>query len=69
MLIALDKDFGELAVALRRPHAGILRLVDFRAAEQARACFPVLSRFEVELNNGAIVTSSPDRLRVRPGGE
>ena len=68
-LITLDKDFGELAVVLRRPHAGIVRLVGFRAAEQARACRPVLSRFEVELNSGAIITSSPDRLRVRPGGE
>ena len=69
VLITLDKDFGELAVALRRPHAGIVRLVGFRAAEQARACFPVLRRFEAELTSGAIVTSSPDRLRIRPGGE
>ena len=69
VLITLDKDFGELAVVLRRPHCGIVRLLGFRAAEQARACFPVLSRFDVELTSGAIVTSSPDRLRIRPGGE
>ena len=69
VLITLDKDFGELAVALRRPHAGIVRLIGFRAAEQARACSPVLGRFEAELASGAIVTSSPDRLRIRPGGE
>lgn len=68
-LITLDKDFGELAIVLRRPHAGIVRLVGFRAAEQARACSRVLGRFEVELASGAIVTSSPDRLRIRPGGE
>ncbi len=69
VLITLDKDFGELAVALRRPHAGIVRLIGFRAAEQARACSPVLGRFGAELASGAIVTSSPDRLRIRPGGE
>ncbi len=69
VLITLDKDFGELAVVLRRPHAGIVRLVGFRAAEQARASSQVLGRFEVELTSGAIITSSPDRLRIRPGGE
>lgn len=69
VLITLDKDFGELAVALRRPHSGIVRLVGSRAAEQGRASSRVLGRFEVELASGAIVTSSPDRLRVRPGGE
>lgn len=69
VLITLDKDFVELAVVLRRPHAGIVRLVGFRAAEQARACSPVLSRFDVELTGGAIVTSTPDRLRIRPGDQ
>lgn len=69
VLTTLDKDFGELAVVLRRPHAGIVRLVGFRAGEQAQACSRVLGRFEVELTSGAIVTSSPDRLRIRPGGE
>ena len=69
VLITLDKDFGELAIVLRRPHAGIVRLVGFRAAEQARACSPVLVRFDAELVGGAIITSSPDRLRIRPGGE
>jgi len=67
VLITLDKDFGELAVALRKPHAGLVRLVGFRAAEQARACSQVLARFDMELAGGAIVTSSPDRLRIRPG--
>ena len=69
VLITLDKDFGELAVVLRRPHTGIVRLVGLRAAEQARASSRVLGRFEVELASGAIVTSSPDRLRIRPGDE
>jgi predicted nuclease of predicted toxin-antitoxin system len=69
VLITLDKDFGELAVALRRPHAGIVRLVGFRAAGQALACSRVLGRFDLDLTSGAIVTSSPDRLRIRPGGE
>jgi predicted nuclease of predicted toxin-antitoxin system len=36
-VITLDKDFGELVVVRRQPHAGILRLVGFRSAEQASA--------------------------------
>jgi predicted nuclease of predicted toxin-antitoxin system len=38
VLVTLDKDFGELAVARGHPHSGIVRLVGFRAAEQGPAC-------------------------------
>jgi len=31
ILITLDKDFGELAVAFGQPHSGIVRLVDIAA--------------------------------------
>jgi predicted nuclease of predicted toxin-antitoxin system len=33
VLITLDKDFGELVVLKRKPHAGVVRLVGFRASE------------------------------------
>ena len=69
VLVTLDKDFGELAVAMRRPHSGIVRLVGFRASEQADATSRVVARFQSELEAGAIVTTSPDRLRIRPGRE
>ncbi len=38
VLITLDKDFGELAVVHRRRHAGIVRLVDISARQQATVC-------------------------------
>lgn len=35
VVVTLDKDFGELAVAFGATHAGIIRLVDLRSLEQA----------------------------------
>lgn len=34
-IVTLDKDFGELAVAFGRPHAGIVRLVALPVRKQA----------------------------------
>lgn len=66
VLITLDKDFGELAVVLQRPHVGIIRLVNCRAEEQGRAAAATLARYGHELSQGAIVTVEPGRVRVRP---
>ena len=65
VLITLDKDFGELVVMRRRPHGGIVRLVNFRASDQARVCLHALRTHEVDLIEGALVTAEPGRLRVR----
>lgn len=65
ILITLDKDFGELAVARGLPHAGILRLVDVRARRQGVLCLHVLARHGDELAAGAIVTADAGRLRIR----
>ena len=42
VLVTLDKDFGELAILLGASHCGILRLVNFRSAEQAPVCWKFL---------------------------
>ena len=42
ILVTLDKDFGELVVLKRRPHAGVLRLVEVTASEQAPICLEAL---------------------------
>jgi len=42
VIVTLDKDFGELAVVFDAPHAGILRLVDFRSSQQASVCLRVI---------------------------
>ena len=66
VLVTLDKDFGELAVVHRRPHCGIVRLVNLSARSQGRVCAAVLGRYGEELAQGAIVTADPQRVRIRP---
>ena len=66
VLVTLDKDFGELAVVRDQPHAGIVRLVNWSALQQASICLSVLSRYAAELQTGAIITVDPGRVRVRP---
>jgi len=68
ILITLDKDFGELAVAFGQPHCGIVRLVDIHPRDQVSACETVLARHGDELAGGAIATITRDRIRLRPGG-
>lgn len=65
-LVTLDKDFGELAVVRRQPHCGIVRLVNLRARQQGPTCVAILSKYETELEVGAIVTVDHRRIRVRP---
>ncbi len=69
VLVTLDKDFGELAIVRNVPHSGIVRLVGFRAREQAVACTRVLDLYGGELRAGAIVTAEPGRVRIRPTEE
>ena len=66
VLVTLDKDFGELAVLHRRPHTGILRLVNLRARDQGPVCAAALRRYGTELEQGAIVTAEEQRARIRP---
>ncbi|MBN1284844.1 MAG: DUF5615 family PIN-like protein [Anaerolineae bacterium] len=65
ILVTLDKDFGELAVVYDRPHAGIIRLVNLSATQQAAVCIRVLERYGEELQAGAIVTAGLNRVRIR----
>jgi predicted nuclease of predicted toxin-antitoxin system len=66
ILVTLDKDFGELAVAFGQPHGGIVRLVDIHPRDQGAACERVLARHADELAAGAIATVTRDRVRLRP---
>ena len=66
VLVTLDKDFGELAVLHRRPHAGIVRLVNLRTQVQGPVCAAALRRYGAELEQGAIVTADEQRVRIRP---
>jgi predicted nuclease of predicted toxin-antitoxin system len=66
IVVTLDKDFGELAVAFGHGHSGIIRLVNWQIAKQASVCIDVIERHGEELSQGAIVTAEPGRLRLRP---
>ena len=68
ILVTLDKDFGELAIVRGLPHAGIIRLVNIAARQQAAVCQQILAQHGAELQAGAIVTAEPGRLRIRPPG-
>lgn len=67
ILVTIDKDFGELAILKGQIHCGIIRLVGFRARDQANAVVDVLRLHGQDLVSGAIVTVEPGRLRLRPG--
>ena len=63
--VTLDKDFGELAVLRNQPHHGILRLVNIVSSEQGPICQQVLEKHAKFLFEGAIITASNKRLRIR----
>ena len=65
VLVTLDKDFGELVMLHGVRHAGIVRLVGFRAREQGDAIRQIVVQFEADLTLGGLVTASPDRVRIR----
>lgn len=69
IVVTLDKDFGELAVLRKLPHAGIVRIVGVRARAQADMCLAVLSRCQGDLEAGALITAEPGRVRIRARSE
>ncbi len=66
IFVTIDKDFGELAVHRGLPHHGILRIVNFSARRHGDVCLAVLGAHAAELEAGALFTTSPGRLRIRP---
>ena len=65
VLVTLDKDFGEMAIVRGLPHCGIVRLVGIPARRQATISSMILSRYGTELQDGAIITASENRVRIR----
>jgi len=66
ILITLDKDFGTLAILHKRPHAGMLRLVNWATKDQPQVCLKVLHQYETELQANSILTVEPGHIRIRP---
>jgi predicted nuclease of predicted toxin-antitoxin system len=65
VLVTADNDFGELAVRLGIPHSGIIRLAMTPVYLEADVCLAAIAAFEQELLDGAIVTATPRRMRLR----
>lgn len=65
--MTLDKDFGELAVVRGAKHVGIVRLVNLAAQSQGPHAALAVERYQDALSDGAIVTVSSARVRVRAG--
>lgn len=65
ILVTLDKDFGELAILKGMPHAGIIRLTGFRVSQMAAVIDHLLQTYQIELNQAAIITATPERVRIR----
>lgn len=65
ILITLDKDFGELAIAKGMPHSGIVRIAGFRAIQMAEAIHFLVTTYEADLLVGAILTVDPRKVRIR----
>jgi predicted nuclease of predicted toxin-antitoxin system len=68
VLVTLDKDFGELAVVFGHPHSGIVRIANFRAAQQAAVIEHLIANYSADLASGAIITAEPGRVRIRAPG-
>jgi predicted nuclease of predicted toxin-antitoxin system len=65
VLVTLDKDFGELAILKSMPHAGIIRMSGFRTSQMAGVIDHLLRTYKSDLVQGAIITASPERIRIR----
>jgi len=65
IIITADKDFGTLAVLLKQPHSGIIRLPDVPAIKRQSLMKEILSKHEKDLEDGAIITVSERRIRIR----
>jgi predicted nuclease of predicted toxin-antitoxin system len=65
IVVTIDKDFGELAIARGIEHCGLIRLVGFRAKEQGTMIIELLAKYAEELQAASIVTADRWRVRVR----
>lgn len=68
VLITLDKDFGELAILQGKSHRGIIRIVNFSVRAQGQISLFILKKYHDQLQNRAIITVDPNKVRIREEG-
>ena len=67
ILITIDTDFGELIYLENLSHAGLVRLPDVPARERQLIMQDLLTRYETELQEAAIITVRGGRIRISKG--
>ena len=65
VVVTLDKDFGELAVLRKVPHAGIIRLVGLSTKDQGEITKLVAEKYAQELGEASIITAGKQKVRIR----
>jgi predicted nuclease of predicted toxin-antitoxin system len=65
VIVTQDKDFGELAIFRGIPHFGIIRLVNFPAAQHGSTSIRILNLYKQEVIQKAIITVDNNKVRVR----
>jgi predicted nuclease of predicted toxin-antitoxin system len=65
--ITIDTDFGELIYLENLSHAGLVRLPDVPMRERQLITQDLLTRYETELQETAIITVRGGRIRISKG--
>ena len=65
ILITGDKDFGEWIFLRGKPQPPLVRLTAMAPNQQVRVLETILTTHSADLENGALITATQDRLRVR----
>jgi predicted nuclease of predicted toxin-antitoxin system len=67
ILVTIDTDFGELIYLENLSHAGLVRLPDVPTRERQLIMQDLLTRYETELQEAAIITVRGGRIRISKG--
>lgn len=67
ILITIDTDFGELIYLENLSHAGLVRLPDVPARDRVLIVQDLLTRYETQLQDAAIITVTGGRIRISKG--
>jgi predicted nuclease of predicted toxin-antitoxin system len=67
ILVTIDSDFGELIYLENLSHAGLVRLPDVPTRERQLIMQDLLTRYETELQEAAIITVRGGRIRISKG--
>ena len=67
ILVTIDTDFGQLIYRENLSHAGLVRLPDVPTRERQLIMQDLLTRYETELQEAAIITVRGGLIRISKG--